>query len=134
MKKLILSMMALLLLLLCLNGCGSSVYLLDSPRSFDTCSHDGDNVRQKSFDTIFDIVARKRGWMVEDVNKKELKIKATVSRGRGSIPMLISVNKQGAVEFIRDPDIKKEISGRWANNLMRWLDGLEANYSHKRCL
>jgi hypothetical protein len=134
MNKLIVTKTVLLIFLLFLNGCGSSTYLLDTPRKFESCINVGDNIRQKSFDTIFDIVNRKRGWIINNVNKKEHKIKATVTRGRGSIPMLISVNKQGAVEFIRDPGVEKEISNKWSHTLKRWLDGLEANYSRKRCI
>jgi len=114
-------------------GCGSSSYLLDAPRKFESCTSMGANPRQKSFDTIWDLVNRMHGWRIDEVYKQKYMIEATVYRGNAFIPMMISVNKDAAVEIIRDPNIPREISVKWGATLKRWIDNLEARYSQKRC-
>lgn len=93
----------------------------------------GSSPRQKSFDTIWDVVNRMHGWRIDEVYKKKYTIEATVYRGNAFIPMLITVNKDAAVEIIRDPNVPRDISVKWGGTLKRWLDNLEARYSQKRC-
>jgi len=116
-----------------LTGCAST-YLVEQPRVFSPCSGYEGNVRQVSFDAIVSVVSNKRGWSIDSIDKNSLVLTAKVSRRQAWIPMQISVNAKGEVELIRDPNRPKAISGRWANNLKRWLDMLEENYGRRRCI
>jgi len=114
-------------------GCSSS-YLLENPRTFETCMDVGIDAREKSFGTIYELVNRINGWRIDSVDQENYQFRATVSRGRGFIPVLFSAKQNGAVEVLRDPERPKSLSRGWANNLKRWLDRLENHYSQKRCM
>jgi hypothetical protein len=113
-----------------ISGCASN-YLLIEPRAFKVCLADDPGERELSFDILSDILLRQNGWIVERISKEKFEMDVRACRGSYCIPLLVTVEPDGRVLWRRDP--AKIISNKWADELKRWLNRIEAGYARRRC-
>jgi len=111
-------------------GCTSN-YLLGEPRVFKACLTDDPGSRDRSFETLVEILRRQNGWVLERISQEQYEIDVRACRGSYCIPLLVTVAEDGRVLWRRDP--ARIIDNNWAAELQRWLNRIEDGYAKRRC-